>query len=102
MQLLLLSRGARKLYFWYFFGSIAIAIEPDDRASPIVNLLLVPMRSVLNLAALITVFDRGKNATQPFDLAEFVENGRFYPGEPLNMFMVCLKMPDSSSRIACP
>src|SRR6476661_3334305 len=24
------------------------------------------------------------------------------PGEPLNMFMVCLKMPDSSSRIAWP
>jgi hypothetical protein len=22
----------------------------------------------------------------------------FHPGEPLNMFMVCLKMPDSSSR----
>ena len=26
----------------------------------------------------------------------------FMPGEPLNMFMVCLKIPDSSRRIACP
>ena len=24
------------------------------------------------------------------------------PGEPLSMFIVCLKMPDSSSRIAWP
>jgi hypothetical protein len=24
------------------------------------------------------------------------------PGEPLSMFMVCLKIPDSSNKIACP
>src|SRR5436853_6354092 len=45
------------------------------------------MRGILNLAALVTLLDRGEDAAESLDLAEFFENrgfdralGCFYPG----------------------
>ena len=78
MQLLFCTRSTHKFHFRNVVLAIAVAIQADDRASSIVDLLFITMRGILDLAALITFFDRGQHAAEPFDLAEFVENRRFY------------------------
>src|SRR6266496_4305120 len=83
------ERGPRKFHVGNFFGAVTIAIQPNDWASAIVNLLFVTMRCILDLAALITFFHRRQHAAEPLDFAELIEDRGFYctldrlhPGRP--------------------
>src|SRR6266496_2021853 len=83
------ERGPRKFHVGNFFGAVTIAIQPNDWTSAIIDLLFVPMRCVLDLAALITFFHRRQYAAEPLDFAELIEDRRFHypldrlhPGRP--------------------
>src|SRR5205823_11849496 len=67
LQLLFRARRPRKFHFRNFIRSVAVSIQPNNRPSPVVNLLLITMRGVLNLAALKTIFDCRKDPTKPLD-----------------------------------
>jgi len=61
LQLLFRPRRTRKLHFRSVVVAVAILVQSDDWARPVVDLLFVPMGGVLDLAALITLFNGGKN-----------------------------------------
>src|SRR5207244_6515404 len=77
LQLLFPPRRAREFHFRNVIAAVAVTIESDNRPHTFINLLLVTMRRVLNLAALISIFHRGEDATEPFDFTEFIENRGF-------------------------
>ncbi len=78
MQLLFRSRRTRKLHFRSFIIAVAVLIQADDWARPVVDLLFVSMRCVLDLAPLIPFFHGSKHAPEPLDLAELFEDRRFH------------------------
>ena len=53
---------------------LAIFVQRDDRPGAVVDLLFVTMGRVLDLAALITMFDRGNDAAELLDLPEFLQH----------------------------
>ena len=78
LELLFLSRCTGEFYFRRVIFAVAIFIQANDRTSPVINLLLVTMRSVLDLAALITIFHRSQYAAESLDFAKLIEDGRFH------------------------
>src|SRR5207249_336352 len=47
-----------------------VAVQPDDGPRAVVDLPLVSVRGLLNLAALVTLLDRGDHAAEPVHLAQ--------------------------------
>ncbi len=78
MQLLFGPGRAHEFHLGRILHPFAIPIESDDRPRAVVDLLLVTMGGILDLAALVTFLDGRQHAAEPFDFAKFIQNRRFH------------------------